>query len=167
MILETRAWRERLFAERAPQRAGQGWYQAKLAGLQNFMFPGGMGMGGGLALNQLLVVMDGIDNPPFFKKFFTNKLNTLLDGIYIVPRRVRSTSLRIPAARPRKEQIYFIGATNVPIDALDPALTRPGRMGRHVWFRTPTKQDRLDILDLYIDKVAHDTELDTGQRREE
>ena len=67
-------------------------------------------------------------------------------------RRARSGS---PAAKPRREQIYFIGATNVPIDVLDPALTRPGRMGRHVWFRTPTKQDRLDILDLYIGKVAH------------
>jgi SpoVK/Ycf46/Vps4 family AAA+-type ATPase len=168
LILETRAWRERLFAERAPGRPGPSGWQEKLSGIQSFMFPGGMGMGGGqLALNQLLVVMDGIDNPPFFNKFFTNKLNTLLDGIYIVPRRVGKTSLRLPAARPRKEQIYFIGATNVPIEALDPALTRPGRMGRHVWFRTPTKQDRLDILDLYINKVAHDTELDTGQRREE
>jgi ATP-dependent 26S proteasome regulatory subunit len=28
------------------------------------------------------------------------------------------------------------------MDRLDPALTRPGRMGRHVWFRTPTKEDR-------------------------
>ena len=119
------------------------------------MFPGGMG-GGSLALNQLLVVMDGIDNPPFFKKFFTNKTNTLLDGIYIVPRQIGALSLRLPGARPRKEQIYFIGATNVPVDRLDPALTRPGRMGRHVWFRTPTKQDRLDILDLYLGKVAHD-----------
>ena len=33
------------------------------------IFPGMGGMGGGgLALNQLLVVMDGIDNPPFFKR---------------------------------------------------------------------------------------------------
>ena len=167
MILETRAWRERLFAERASPRPAPSGYQSKLAGIQNFMFPGGMGMGGSLALNQLLVVMDGIDNPPFFKKFFTNKLNTLLDGVYIVPRRVGKTSLRAPAARPRKEQIYFIGATNVPIEVLDPALTRPGRMGRHVWFRTPTKQDRLDILELYIGKVAHDAELDTDLRREE
>ncbi|MGE5272435.1 MAG: hypothetical protein ACM3QU_01510, partial [Verrucomicrobiota bacterium] len=123
--------------------------------------------GGSLALNQLLVVMDGIDNPPFFRKFFTSKVNTLLDGIYVVPRRVGKYFLRMPAARPRREQIYFIGATNVPIDRLDPALTRPGRMGRHVWFRTPTKQDRLDILDLYLGKVAHEPELDLPNRREE
>ena len=40
-------------------------------------------------------------------------------------------------------------------------------MGRHVWFRTPTKQDRLDILDLYLGKVAHAQELDQPHRREE
>jgi ATP-dependent Zn protease len=167
LILENRQWRERLFAERAPQRPAEVGIAARLNGALGFIFPGGMGGGGSLALNQLLVVMDGIDNPPFFRKFFTSKLNTFLDGIYIVPRRIGRLSLRVPAARPRKEQIYFIGATNVPVDRLDPALTRPGRMGRHVWFRTPTKQDRLDILDLYIGKVAHDPELDLPNRREE
>jgi ATP-dependent Zn protease len=167
LILENRQWRERLFAERAPDRQAASGLVARANGALNFIFPGGMGGGGSLALNQLLVVMDGIDNPPFFRKFFTNKVNSLLDGTYIVPRRVRGRSVRIPAARPRKEQIYFIGATNVPVDRLDPALTRPGRMGRHVWFRTPTKQDRLDVLDLYLNKVAHAQELDQPTRREE
>ena len=86
---------------------------------------------------------------------------------FIVPRRIGKMQLRMPAARPRNDQIYFIGATNVPIDRLDPALIRPGRMGRHVWFRTPTKDDRLDILDLYIGKVSHDEELDPPTRRDE
>jgi ATP-dependent Zn protease len=166
LILENRQWRERLFAHRAPQSPGPSAFVSRINGVVNFMFPGGMG-GGSLALNQLLVVMDGIDNPPFFKKFFTSKTNTLLDGIYIVPRHLGRFSLRLPAARPRREQIYFIGATNVPVDRLDPALTRPGRMGRHVWFRTPTKQDRLDILELYLGKVAHDPELDQPHKREE
>ena len=40
-------------------------------------------------------------------------------------------------------------------------------MGRHVWFRTPTKHDRLDIIDLYINKVSHDPELDMPRRRDE
>ena len=167
LILENQQWRERLFTERAPQSPGPSAFASRMSDIANFMFPGGMGGGGGLALNQLLVVMDGIDNPPFFKKFFTNKTNTLLDGIYIVPRRVGKRSLRIRAAKPRSEQIYFIGATNVPVDRLDPALTRPGRMGRHVWFRTPTKQDRLDVLDLYLGKVAHAPELDQSHKREE
>jgi ATP-dependent Zn protease len=40
-------------------------------------------------------------------------------------------------------------------------------MGRHVWFRTPTKQDRLDVFDLYIEKVAHEADLDRPERRDE
>ena len=170
LIVETRAWRDRLFEQRAPVSYGvpSGMY-ARLGQVYNFMFPGGMGggMGGGLALNQLLVVMDGIDNPPWMRRTFTSKLNTMLDASFIVPRRIGNAKLRLPAARPRKDQIYFIGATNVPIDRLDPALIRPGRMGRHVWFRTPTKDDRLDILELYIGKVSHDPELDLPNRRDE
>lgn len=164
LILETRAWRDRLFAERETQPApAQPW----LAGKLNFMFPGGMGMGGGLALNQLLVVMDGIDNPPFMRRVLTSKLNSFLDATYVIPRRLRKVSLRLPAPRPRREQVYFIGATNVPIDRLDPALIRPGRLGRHVWFRTPTKHDREDVFDLYLGKVGHDSELDAPERRDE
>jgi cell division protease FtsH len=168
LILETRAWRERLFAERAesPHVRGAAFAQ-KVNGLVGFMFPGGMMGGGGLALNQLLVVMDGIDNPPFGKRVMTNRMNTFLDATYIVPRRAGRMSLRLRPPRPRAEQIYFIGATNVPIDRLDPALIRPGRMGRHVWFRTPTKHDRLDVFDLYLGKVAHDSDLDTEARRDE
>jgi cell division protease FtsH len=167
LILEDRRWRERLFEQRAPQSPAASAFTTRVNSMLGFIFPGGMGGGGSLALNQLLVVMDGIDNPPLVRKLITSKLNTLLDGIYIVPRRIRRVSMRLPATRPRKEQIYFIGATNVPVDRLDPALTRPGRMGRHVWFRTPTKQDRLDILDLYLGKVAHEQELDQPHKREE
>ena len=168
LVLETRAWREKLFAHRETPTIGPSGFAASMMRFYGFMFPGGMGGGmGGMALNQLLVVMDGIDNPPFFRRVFTNRTNTLLDASFIVPRRVGGKSLRIPAPSPRKEQVYFIGATNVPIDRLDPALIRPGRMGRHVWFRTPTKNDRLDIIDLYINKVSHEPDLDMPRRRDE
>jgi ATP-dependent Zn protease len=75
--------------------------------------------------------------------------------------------LRLPPPKPRKDEIYFIGATNVPLSVLDPALVRPGRMGRHVYFRTPTWEDRRDIFDLYLAKVAHDPDLDRPERRDE
>ena len=165
LIVETRRWRERLFEQRAPSR----WTNPIVTKIVN-QFPGGLlgGMGGGqLALNQLLVAMDGIDNPPFLRRTIGNRVNTFLDSSYIVPQRIGPISLRLPRARPRGEQIYFIGATNVPIERLDPALTRPGRMGRHVWFRTPTKDDRKDVFDLYLGKVAHDPDLDTPHRRDE
>jgi ATP-dependent Zn protease len=170
LVLETRAWRERIFQARAT--SPQPVYPpgiARLAGrIQDFIFPGGMGGGmGQLALNQLLVQMDGMDNPPVMRKWMTKKWNTFLDALYVVPQRVGSVSLRLRPPKPRPEQVYFIGATNVPIDRLDPALIRPGRLGRHIWFRTPTQDDRKDIFDLYIGKVAHDPDLDTPKRRDE
>jgi ATP-dependent Zn protease len=169
LICENAEWREHVFNLRAPERRSPypAWAQ-KIGHIVNQgIFPGMMGGQGQLALNQLLVTMDGIDNPPFLRRFFTSRVNTLLDAIYIVPRRLGKVSLRLPPPRPLGAQIYFIGATNVPFERLDPALTRPGRMGRHVWFRTPTKEDRKDIFDLYLDRVSHDPELDTEQRRDE
>ncbi len=238
VIVESAAWRDYMFAQRAPERRSP--YPPLVNKIGNIvnqgMFPGMGGMGGGLALNQLLVVMDGIDNPPFLKRVFTNKTNAVLDAIYFVPRRLgkvggmifgavvavtgavllvnglgtisgspiihglsgahwivwrilfvglevllmylgveafrnaRRTgtlSMRLPRAKPTGAQIYFIGATNVPVQNLDPALTRPGRMGRHITFRTPTKEDRKDIFDLYLAKVAHEADLDTDARRDE
>ncbi|MEA2128092.1 MAG: cell division protease FtsH, partial [Solirubrobacteraceae bacterium] len=169
LVLETRAWREKLFAARA---APAGPPMSPLLGalgqrIQGFMFPGGMMGGGQLALNQLLVQMDGVDDPPFMRRFFGRRLNTLLDASYVVPQKFGRVPLRLKAPKPRAEQIYFIGATNVPLDRLDPALIRPGRMGRHIWFRTPTKDDRIDIFDLYLRKVDHEPDLDTERRRDE
>ncbi len=167
LILESRAWRERIFANREPARTPH--LLQRVGAIVNQAVPPGMfgGGGGQLALNQLLVVMDGIDNPPFWRRFWVNRTNSLLDAAFIVPRRVKNISLRLPRPKPRKAEIYFIGATNVPLEALDPALRRPGRMGRHVWFRTPTKDDRKDIFELYLSRVAHEPDLDRTERRDE
>jgi SpoVK/Ycf46/Vps4 family AAA+-type ATPase len=165
LVLESAAWRDRLFAMRAepPGRIYPAFYDK----LRNMIPMMGGGMGGGLALNQLLVVMDGIDEPPMTKKFFTRRVNTFLDALYVIPQRIGRLKLRLRPPRPRHEQIYFIGACNVALEQLDPALTRPGRMGRHIYFRTPTWEDRRDIFDLYLNKVAHEEELDTRPKRDE
>jgi ATP-dependent Zn protease len=170
VIVESRAWRERLFASRAEPPAAV--YPPALARLRDrvhgFIFPGGMGgMGGGMAINQLLVQMDGVDDPPFLRKLLANRVNTFLDATFLVPPRIGNLKLRLPPPKPRSEQVFFVGATNVPLQVLDPALIRPGRMGRHIFFRTPTKDDRLDIFDLYLGKVAHEPDLDTAPRRDE
>jgi ATP-dependent Zn protease len=170
LLKETRAWRDRVFALRAepkPHMLPPALVDA-VGKVRNFVMPGGMGQGmGGQALNQLLVVMDGIDEPPLRKKFVTKKFNTFLDAMYFVPQRVFGKRIRLRSPRPRKEQIYFIGACNVPLQSLDPALTRPGRLGRHIYFRTPTWEDRRDVFDLYIRKVAHEDALDTPKARDE
>ena len=169
LVLETAAWRERMFQMRAEPR-GPVYPPAveKLAGaIRGMMMPGMMGGGGGLALNQLLVVMDGIDDPPLMKRIRTKRINTFLDALYIVPRKLGKFPLRLPPPKPNKEEIYFIGACNVALERLDPALTRPGRMGRHIYFRTPTWEDRRDIFDLYLKKVTHAEALDTPRKRDE
>ena len=170
LVLETAEWRDWLFRERAPAPALA--YPAPVVrmadAIKRFMIPGmGGGGGGGLALNQLLVVMDGIDDPPATKRFLTRRWNTFLDALYVVPQRIGRLRLRMRPPRPRKEEIYFIGACNVALERLDPALTRPGRMGRHIYFRTPGWEDRRDIFDLYLGKVAHEEELDEERRRDE
>lgn len=169
LVKETTAWRDRVFALRAdPKPHVLPPVLAKAMGaMQGFMIPGGgMGMGS-QALNQLLVVMDGIDEPPLRKKFLNKKFNTFLDAMYIVPQRIFGKRLRLKPPKPRSEQIYFIGACNVPLQSLDPALVRPGRLGRHIYFRTPTWEDRRDVFDLYIKKVAHEPSLDTPKARDE
>src|SRR5438132_1337137 len=78
LVLETRAWRDRLFAQRAePRTSPYPEWTRKLGAIVNQAFPGGlMGGGGELARNQLLVTMDGIDNPPLFRRAFVNRMHT-------------------------------------------------------------------------------------------
>jgi ATP-dependent Zn protease len=136
--------------------------------------PGAGGLGGmfggfQMGLNMLLVQMDGVDNPGFLKKAFRRFVNVTLDGLFI-PREIRFNgtrlSLRIPQLRPPRYNLFFVGATNRP-QVLDEAVTRPGRFGRIITFRMPTREDRKDIAALYFDKKAHDPDLDTPSRREE
>ena len=130
---------------------------------------GGMFGGGQLGLNMLLVLMDGIDNPGWFVRQFRGFVNLMLDGFFI-PRKVgangTSIGLRIPPLKAPAYNILFIGATNRPT-VIDEALLRPGRFGRQIQFRLPTREDRKDIAALYFDKHKHDPALDTPERRDE
>lgn len=126
---------------------------------------GGMMGGGSMGLNMLLTQMDGVDSPGFFKKLLRRFINVSLDGLFI-PRRISRFSLRVPALKPPKYNLLFLGATN-RAQVLDPAVTRPGRFGRQITFRNPTKQGRIDIADLYFSTKAHDPALDTPEKRDE
>ena len=143
----------------------------KRSGMGGMM--GGMGgmMGGSmqLGLNMLLVLMDGIDNPGFIIRQLRSLVNLTLDGLFL-PRLIAFNGtrlgLRIPPLKAPAYNILFIGATNRPA-VLDEAITRPGRFGRQIVFRLPTRDDRKDIASLYFDKKQHDPSLDTVERREE
>jgi ATP-dependent Zn protease len=130
---------------------------------------GGMFGGGQLGLNTLLVLMDGVDNPGYFKQFARRLVNVSLDGLFL-PRQIgfngTRLKLRIPILRAPRYNILFVGATNRP-QVLDEAVTRPGRFGRQIIFRMPTKEDRKDIAELYFSRKGHDPDLDTPARRDE
>jgi ATP-dependent Zn protease len=130
---------------------------------------GGMFGGYQLGLNMLLVQMDGVDSPGIIKKNLRRFINVTLDGLFI-PREIGSNGtripLRIPLLRAPRWNLFFMAATNRP-QVLDEAVTRPGRFGRTINFRNPTREDRKDIAALYFDKKNHDPELDTPARREE
>jgi cell division protease FtsH len=55
--------------------------------------------------------------------------------------------------------IIVIGATNFP-DKLDPALTRAGRFDREITIPLPNYKGRLEILNMYINKVKAVDNLD-------
>ncbi|MBS0288419.1 MAG: AAA family ATPase [Proteobacteria bacterium] len=57
------------------------------------------------------------------------------------------------------EGIIFIGATN-RIDIIDPAVLRPGRFDRKVYFRLPTLQERQAILNVHIKKIQISKDVD-------
>lgn len=56
------------------------------------------------------------------------------------------------------DRVIVIGATNIP-EALDPAITRPGRFDKIIHLTAPDLKGRIDILDYYIKKIKHDPKL--------
>ena len=72
---------------------------------------------------------------------------------------------RLRKPRHTPANILVIGATN-RADDLDPALVRPGRFDRNIYFGLPGRSGRADIFDYYLGKKAHEPELDLPARRE-
>ena len=68
--------------------------------------------------------------------------NTLLDALYVVPSSWHGHRLRLPPRGPATSRSTSSARRTCRSRSSIPRSTRPGRMGRHVWFRTPTKHDR-------------------------
>jgi cell division protease FtsH len=118
--------------------------ESRRGGILGFIerfFVGGMGGMGGMLVNELLVQMDGLEQP--------RGLGRLLRRL--IPLRLRKhLKRRVP-----NYNILVIGATN-RADALDPALLRPGRFDRRLHVGLPDKEGRKDIADYYLKKVRHE-----------
>lgn len=114
--------------------------------------------GSGGMVNELLIQLQSFDTPPFWGRV----RNWLKDIV----------NLFLPAGHQllKKKQDYsnvlIIGATN-RADSLDPALLRPGRFDRILYFDLPSRSGRRDLVDYFLERRAHDPEMDTEARRDE
>lgn len=59
-----------------------------------------------------------------------------------------------------KGNVIVLASTNRP-DTLDKALTRPGRLDRKIEIDLPTFEERIEIINVYLKKLAISKEIDT------
>ena len=119
----------------------------------------GTGRGEGISgvVNELLIQLQSFDQPPTGVRMRGGLVDMV--NAWLPPHR----HLRKPTAP--KANILVIGATNRASD-LDPALVRPGRFDRTIYFDLPSRAGRRDIIDYYLTKKAHEPELDDPERRD-
>jgi ATP-dependent Zn protease len=134
----------------APADLGLGGAQSRTV---SRMISGGTG---GM-VNELLIQMQSFDQPPFRERLrgkFVAWVNT-----YLPPER------RMKAGKVRYNNILLIAATN-RAESLDAALLRPGRFDRRLYFDLPTKQGRQELIDFFLQRKAHESEMDESSARE-
>src|SRR2546422_403817 len=68
--------------------------------------------------------------------------------------------------KPPYHNVLVIAASNRG-DSLDPALLRPGRFDRRLYFDLPSRSGRRDLVDYFLQKKSHDAGLGDPGRREE
>src|SRR5438270_1142672 len=108
-------------------------------------------------VNELLIQLQSFDTPTGGKRaigWFIDIANRWL------PHHRQFNRPRTAAAN-----ILVIGATN-RADDLDPALLRPGRFDRSIYFDLPSRSGRREIIDYYLAKKAHHPSLDDPNRRD-
>jgi ATP-dependent Zn protease len=108
-------------------------------------------------VNELLIQLQSFDEPTRIDRirgFAIDQVNRYLPA---------EKQLRKP--EPSAANVLVVGATNRAAD-LDPALLRPGRFDRSVYFGLPGRSDRRDIIDYYLSRKSHVPELDDPERRD-
>jgi cell division protease FtsH len=116
----------------------------------------GLGGGGGSegvtgVVNELLVQLQSFDSPTRGQKMRNAWIDML--NRYLPEGHRMTKSPVIPA------NVLVVAATNRK-DDLDPALIRPGRFDRSIYFGLPGRQARGDIIAYYLGKKSHADDLD-------
>ena len=116
--------------------------------------------GGGDAnnmVNELLIQMQSFDQPPLGRRVKA-KIKSWING-YLPP------TWQMTPMRAEYSNILLIAATNRG-DSLDAALLRPGRFDRRLYFDVPTKHERRELIDFFLERKSHEDELDADETRD-
>jgi cell division protease FtsH len=116
-----------------------------------------MSSGNGGMVNELLIQMQSFDQAPLRDRVRA-KLLTWINGYLPSDRQFK-------AGKSRYHNILLIAATNRG-DSLDPALLRPGRFDRRLYFDFPSKSERSALIDFFMDRKKHHEQLDDPKMRE-
>jgi cell division protease FtsH len=111
----------------------------------------------GHAVNELLVQLQSFEEPVGFAKLIgklIDRVNLFLPDNRAIKKRPVQTA-----------NIMLIAATN-RADNLDPALLRPGRFDRRLTFEVPDRSGRRELVDHFLARKAHDSELDGDAPRD-
>jgi transitional endoplasmic reticulum ATPase len=82
-----------------------------------------------------------------------------------VERRVVAQLLTLLDGMEERGQVVVIGATN-RVDAIDPALRRPGRFDREIHIGVPDTKDRYEILQIHTRGMPIEEENENGNKAE-
>ncbi|HSG79936.1 MAG TPA: AAA family ATPase, partial [Acidimicrobiia bacterium] len=135
------------------KRGGMDRMTPSTGGMQTHRAAISEGTGG--VVNELLVQMQSFDEPTRGIKF-RNSLKRLVN--LFLP-----ASLHLKARQSSFANVLLIGATN-RADSLDPALLRPGRFDRVLHFGMPARNERRELIELFLSRKAHDETLDEQAR---
>ena len=108
-------------------------------------------------VNELLIQMQSFDEPTKSMRW-KNKLIGAANSVLPAARQISTT----PNG---SANVLLLAATN-RADDLDPALLRPGRFDRSIHFDAPSKVGRRAIIDYYLGRKSHASDLDDDARRQ-
>ncbi|HJT36829.1 MAG TPA: AAA family ATPase [Actinomycetota bacterium] len=114
--------------------------------------------GTGGTVNELLIQMQSFDDPPSGQAFL-NKIKDFVNTFLPLNRQLKKKSVDYA-------NVLVIAATNRG-DMLDPALLRPGRFDRRLYFDVPSRSGRRDLIDYFLEKKKHGPDLEEAAKRDE
>jgi cell division protease FtsH len=114
--------------------------------------------GTGGTVNELLIQMQSFDDPPGMAQFM-NKVKDFINQFLPLNHQFQKKGADYA-------NVLVIAATNRG-DMLDPALLRPGRFDRRLYFDLPSRSGRRDLVDYFLTKKRHNEELDDPAKRDE